>query len=69
MPSAIPTTARAVRCSIGQGVVGAAVEEGRPILVNDIRREPRYRGPLRNMLSQLAVPMRRKGRSSGRSTC
>src|SRR5688572_12907809 len=49
------------RLRVGQGVVGAAVEEGRPILVNDIRREPRYQGPLRNMLSQLAVPMRRKG--------
>jgi sigma-B regulation protein RsbU (phosphoserine phosphatase) len=51
--------------SVGQGVVGAAVEEGRPILVNDIRQEPRYRGPLRNMLSQLAVPMRRKGKVIG----
>jgi sigma-B regulation protein RsbU (phosphoserine phosphatase) len=50
---------------VGQGVVGAAVEEGRPILVNDIRQEPRYRGPLRNMLSQLAVPMRRKGKVIG----
>jgi sigma-B regulation protein RsbU (phosphoserine phosphatase) len=54
-----------VRLKVGQGVVGAAVEEGRPILVNDIREEPRYRGPLRNMLSQLAVPMRRKGRVVG----
>lgn len=50
---------------VGQGVVGTAVQEGRPILVNDIRREPRYQGPLRNMLSQLAVPMRRKGRVIG----
>ena len=50
---------------VGQGVVGAAVEEGRPILVNDIRQEPRYMGRLRNMLSQLAVPMRRKGRIIG----
>src|SRR5918993_2811493 len=54
-----------MRLKVGQGVVGAAVEEGRPILVNDIREEPRYRGPLRNMLSQLAVPMRRKGRVIG----
>ena len=54
-----------MRLRVGQGVVGAAVEEGRPILVNDIRREPRYMGPLRNMLSQLAVPMRRKGRVIG----
>ena len=50
---------------VGQGVVGAAVQEGRPILVNDIRDEPRYMGPLRNMLSQLAVPMRRKGKVIG----
>jgi len=50
---------------LGQGVVGTAAEEGRPILVNDIRLEPRYQGPLRNMLSQLAVPMRRKGRVIG----
>jgi sigma-B regulation protein RsbU (phosphoserine phosphatase) len=54
-----------VRLPMGQGVVGTAVAEGRPILVNDIRREPRYRGPLRNMLSQLAVPIRRKGRVIG----
>jgi sigma-B regulation protein RsbU (phosphoserine phosphatase) len=53
------------RLRVGQGVVGAAVEESRPILVNDIRLEPRYQGPLRNMLSQLAVPMRRKGRVIG----
>lgn len=50
---------------LGEGVVGAAVEEGRPILVNDVRLEPRYKGRLRNMLSQLAVPMRRKGRVIG----
>src|SRR5688572_33161588 len=28
---------------LGQGVVGAAVQEDRPILVNDIRKESRYR--------------------------
>ena len=54
-----------MRLAVGEGVVGAAVEEGRPILVNDIRQEPRYRGPLRNMLSQLAVPLRRKGKVIG----
>jgi sigma-B regulation protein RsbU (phosphoserine phosphatase) len=54
-----------LRLKVGQGVVGAAVQEGRPILVNDIRGEPRYMGPLRNMLSQLAVPLRRKGKVIG----
>ena len=57
--------ARTVRLKLGQDVVGAAVQEERPILVNDIRDEPRYAGPLRNMLSQLAVPMRRKGKVIG----
>jgi sigma-B regulation protein RsbU (phosphoserine phosphatase) len=61
-PEGVPHT---LRLRVGQGVVGAAVAEGRPILVNDVRRESRYLGPLRNMLSQLAVPMRRKGRVIG----
>src|SRR2546421_1951855 len=56
---------RTQRLKVGQGVVGAAVEQGRPILVNDISQEPRFSGPLRNMMSQLAVPMRRKGRVIG----
>ncbi|PYR66043.1 MAG: hypothetical protein DMF88_17740 [Acidobacteria bacterium] len=56
---------RTLRLKVGQGVVGAAVEQGRPILVNDISKEPRFAGPLRNMVSQLAVPMRRKGRVVG----
>src|SRR5690349_18525153 len=37
-----PDGAPNMRLKVGQGVVGAAVEEGRPILVNDIRQEPRY---------------------------
>jgi phosphoserine phosphatase RsbU/P len=61
-PEGIPET---LHPKVGQGVVGAAVAEGRPILVNDIREEPRYIGPLRNMLSQLAVPLRRKGKVIG----
>jgi sigma-B regulation protein RsbU (phosphoserine phosphatase) len=60
-----PDDGSSMRLKVGQGVVGAAVQEGRPILVNDIRQEPRYMGPLRNMLSQLAVPLRRKGRVIG----
>jgi len=56
---------RTLRMKVGQGVVGAAVEQGRPILVNDIHDEPRFMGPLRNMASQLAVQMRRKGRVIG----
>ncbi|MBM3776978.1 MAG: GAF domain-containing protein [Acidimicrobiia bacterium] len=50
---------------VGQGVVGAAVEQGRPILVNDVSEEPRYRGPVPGIIAQLAVPLRRKGRVIG----
>jgi sigma-B regulation protein RsbU (phosphoserine phosphatase) len=57
--------ARGMKFKVGQGVVGAAVLEGQPILVNDVRTEPRYRGVLPTMLSQLAVPLRRKGRIIG----
>jgi len=60
-----PDDVSSMRLRVGQGVVGAAVQEGRPILVNDIRHEPRYMGPVRNMLSQLAVPLRRKGKVIG----
>jgi sigma-B regulation protein RsbU (phosphoserine phosphatase) len=53
------------RLSVGEGVVGAAVEEGRPILVDDVSEEPRYRGFVPGAVAQLAVPLRRKGRVIG----
>jgi sigma-B regulation protein RsbU (phosphoserine phosphatase) len=53
------------RLQVGQGVVGAAVEQGRPILVDDVAEEPRWRGTVLNAASQLAVPLRRKGRVIG----
>src|SRR3954451_14050954 len=37
-----PEGGRARRMKVGQGLVGAAVVEGRPILVNDVRTDPRY---------------------------
>jgi phosphoserine phosphatase RsbU/P len=56
---------RTVRLKVGQGVVGAAVEQGRPILVDDVRAEPRWVGSVANAVSQLAVPLRRKGKVIG----
>ncbi|MDO8794718.1 MAG: GAF domain-containing protein, partial [Vicinamibacterales bacterium] len=50
---------------VGQGVVGASVEQGAPILVADVDEDPRYRGLVPGMHSQLAVPLRRKGRVVG----
>jgi sigma-B regulation protein RsbU (phosphoserine phosphatase) len=50
---------------VGQGVLGAAVSQGEPILVGDVDSDPRYRGLVPGMHSQLAVPLRRKGRVIG----
>jgi sigma-B regulation protein RsbU (phosphoserine phosphatase) len=56
---------KTIRLKVGQGVVGAAVEQGRPILVDDVADEPRWTGTMMNATSQLAVPLRRKGRVIG----
>lgn len=54
-----------MRLKVGEGVVGTAVAEGRPLLVNDVRQDARYRGPVPNVIAQLAVPLRRKGHVIG----
>ena len=56
---------KTLRLKVGQGVVGSAVEQGRPILVDDVREDPRWRGTVATAVSQLAVPLRRKGRVIG----
>jgi phosphoserine phosphatase RsbU/P len=56
---------KTLRLQVGQGIVGAAVEQGRPILVDDVREEPRWVGTVPTAVSQLAVPLRRKGRVIG----
>lgn len=56
---------KTMRLKVGEGVVGAAVEQGRPILVDDVREDPRWVGPVLDAVSQLAVPLRRKGRVIG----
>ena len=53
------------RLTPGQGVVGAAVEQGRPINVGDLTGEPRWTKVVPTAVSQLAVPLRRKGRVIG----
>jgi phosphoserine phosphatase RsbU/P len=53
------------RLKVGQGVVGTAVAEQRPILVGDISAEPRWMGVVENMQSALAVPLRHKGKVLG----
>jgi sigma-B regulation protein RsbU (phosphoserine phosphatase) len=58
-------TARSLRLKIGEALVGAAVAEGRPLLVNDVAADPRYREAVPGTQSELVVPLRRKGRVLG----
>jgi len=56
---------RNFRLQVGQGVVGAAVADKRPIIVDDVRLEPRYHPLVPGVRSQLAVPLRHKGQVIG----
>jgi phosphoserine phosphatase RsbU/P len=53
------------RLSVGQGIVGTAVAEGRAILVDDVLEDPRFIGTISGVRSQLVVPLRRKKRVIG----
>src|SRR5439155_3382613 len=57
--------ARTLRLSVGQGLVGAAVAEGQPILVNNVHTDARYVEAVPGSRAELVVPLRRKGRVIG----
>jgi sigma-B regulation protein RsbU (phosphoserine phosphatase) len=57
--------ARTLRVKVGHGLVGAAAAEGQPILVNDVRTDPRYVEAVPGSNAELVVPLRRKGRVIG----
>src|SRR2546429_2297199 len=56
---------RTLHVNVGHGLVGAAVQEGRPLLVNDVHAEPRYVEAVPGARAELVVPLRRKGRGIG----
>jgi sigma-B regulation protein RsbU (phosphoserine phosphatase) len=56
---------RTLRLKVGQGLVGAAVAEGKPILVNDVHSDPRYLEAVPGSRAELVAPLRRKGRVIG----
>jgi sigma-B regulation protein RsbU (phosphoserine phosphatase) len=60
-----PDEAAALRLKVGHGLVGAAVAEGQPILVNDVHADPRYVEAVPGSQAELVVPLRRKGRVIG----
>jgi phosphoserine phosphatase RsbU/P len=54
-----------LRVKVGHGLVGTAVAEGKPILVNDVHDDPRYVEAVPGSNAELVVPLRRKGRVIG----
>jgi phosphoserine phosphatase RsbU/P len=56
---------RNFRLKPGQGIVGSAVLEQRPVLVNDVHTDPRFLGVVPGVNAQLAVPLRNKKRVIG----
>jgi len=50
---------------LGQGLVGAAVSTGEPLLVNDLKADPRYVEFVEGMNSEIVVPLMHKSRPIG----
>ena len=57
--------ARTLRVKVGEGLVGAAVADGLPLLVNDVHADPRYVEAVPGSNAELVVPLRRQGRVIG----
>jgi sigma-B regulation protein RsbU (phosphoserine phosphatase) len=57
--------AKSLRLKVGEGLVGAAVAEGKPLRVNDVHADPRYLEAVPGSNAELVMPLRRKGRVIG----
>lgn len=55
----------AVRVKVGTGITGTAVKERRPIVVDDVRNDPRYINVVERARSELAVPLIAQNRVVG----
>jgi sigma-B regulation protein RsbU (phosphoserine phosphatase) len=54
-----------LRVRVGEGLVGRAVAEGRPIVANDVHLDPGYVPVVEGVRAELVVPLRRKGHVIG----
>jgi sigma-B regulation protein RsbU (phosphoserine phosphatase) len=54
-----------LRIQPGEGITGAVAASRKPLLVNDVRQDPRYLNALDAARSELAVPMVARGRLVG----
>jgi len=56
---------RTLRVPFGEGIVGAAAQERKPVVVEDVRTDPRYIEAVKAARSELAVPLISKNRVVG----
>ncbi|MDH5607130.1 MAG: GAF domain-containing protein, partial [Anaerolineae bacterium] len=56
---------RGIRIEVGQGITGWVAEHKEPIIVNDVRNDPRYISGSESVLSELAVPLLYRGELLG----
>ena len=60
-----PKLVRNLRVKIGQGITGAAAQELRTIIVNDVRNDPRYLAAVDGVRSEISVPLIARGKLVG----
>src|SRR5580704_11715932 len=56
---------RGLSVKLGEGITGTAAEHREPVLVGDVRNEPRYLHTLDAVRTELAVPMLARGKLVG----
>ena len=60
-----PEFADRTRIKVGQGVTGLAAQSRQPVLIDDVRTDPRYIEGVPNVCSELAIPLITKNRVVG----
>jgi sigma-B regulation protein RsbU (phosphoserine phosphatase) len=53
------------RVPVGKGITGTAAQSGQPVLVGDVRNDPRYLSAIESVRSEIAVPLVLEGRVIG----
>ncbi len=60
-----PEFADGTRVKVGEGVTGLAAQLREPVLIDDVREDPRYIEAIPNVCSELAIPLITKNRVIG----
>jgi signal transduction histidine kinase len=61
----LSSTARKLKLRVGEGITGWVARHGKPALVGDVTKDPRYVSVRRDVRSELAVPLEVQGEVRG----